>query len=512
MSIEAAVGVHLEVEVEGGSWYPATVAEVGDQRVRYHITGWGDNTDKWAPARSKKLRLPGGARRIDWVESSLRAPTAGGAAAAAAAAQGGGSSPRASPQNERNGSARASPRQIGPGLIRQDPAQAHRRSSRKRQREGDGNGAAASGERRAASAAAAAGGRGEPRRRRGITGPPPGAPMGTPEQWPGRDSQRQLLHELLCGPPGPAIFVHGPPATGKTGVLHEELQNYHDGCPPPERRKTVLVDCVECSSQRALLDCILSQLPPAPSRRGGRGGRTTTGWVRSQTGLSQLLELLREVCFGRQYRITIVFDRAERLRGMDQGLLAAFLAINELVVCGDGDKGMSNFAVHTCGQPDVEREEDAPDGHPFDVGVDVILVSENEWRTFRDTDTGTGLVEPTVVSFPAYSKKDLVRTLCRDRWGSPLAALTLCWPHTCHFAHHTRLALRIAFGSGQVEILVMNWKADSAETAENDQIEQDTEATSHALVSCGLTPLHYIAGSSSLANTRPSGHPRHVTH
>ena len=81
-----------------------------------------------------------------------------------------------------------------------------------------------------------------------------------------------------------------------------------------------------------------------------------------------------------------------------------------------------------------------------------------------------------------------------------------------HFAHHTRLALRIAFGSGQVEILVMNWKADSAETAENDQIEQDTEATSHALVSCGLTPLHYIAGSSSLANTRPSGHPRHVTH
>lgn len=39
----------------------------------------------------------------------------------------------------------------------------------------------------------------------------------------------------------------------------------------------------------------------------------------------------------------------------------------------------------------------------------MILVSENEWRTFRDTDTGTGLVEPTIVSFPAYSKKDLVR-------------------------------------------------------------------------------------------------------
>ena len=68
---------------------------------------------------------------------------------------------------------------------------------------------------------------------------------------------------------------------------------------------------------------------------------------------------------------------------------------------------MSNYASHTCGAPDVEREADAPAGHPFDVGVDVILVSENEWRTFRDTDTGTGMVEPTIVSFPAYTKKDL---------------------------------------------------------------------------------------------------------
>eukprot|EP01043_Picozoa_sp_COSAG02_P068232 COSAG02_NODE_11257_length_1758_cov_56.182640_4_plen_48_part_00 len=33
MPVEAVVGVHLEVEVEGGSWYPATVVEVGDQRV-----------------------------------------------------------------------------------------------------------------------------------------------------------------------------------------------------------------------------------------------------------------------------------------------------------------------------------------------------------------------------------------------------------------------------------------------------------------------------------------------
>ena len=196
--------------------------------------------------------------------------------------------------------------------------------------------------------------------------------MGTPEHWPGRSSQQLLLHELLSGPPGPAIFVHGPPATGKTGVLHEELQVHHDGCPPPPRRQTVLVDCVECASQRAVLDCILSQLP-APARK----GRASTGWVRSQTGLAQLLEVLREVCFGRQYRITIVCDRAERLRGMDQGLLAALLAINELVACGDGDRGMSNFASHLCGQPDLERAEDAPTGHPFEV------VSHEPYRHVR---------------------------------------------------------------------------------------------------------------------------------
>lgn len=196
--------------------------------------------------------------------------------------------------------------------------------------------------------------------------------MGTPEHWPGRSSQQLLLHELLSGPPGPAIFVHGPPATGKTGVLHEELQVHHDGCPPPPRRQTVLVDCVECASQRAVLDCILSQLPAQ-----ARKGRASTGWVRSQTGLAQLLEVLREVCFGRQYRITIVFDRAERLRGMDQGLLAALLAINELVACGDGDRGMSNFASHLCGQPDLERAEDAPTGHPFEV------VSHEPYRHVR---------------------------------------------------------------------------------------------------------------------------------
>ena len=92
--MQCAVGVQLEVELEGGTWYPATVAEVGEQRIRIHITGWGDNTDKWEPARSKRLRLAGATRgRIAWDESSLRLQPAEGRAhhqiALLAAAQGG---------------------------------------------------------------------------------------------------------------------------------------------------------------------------------------------------------------------------------------------------------------------------------------------------------------------------------------------------------------------------------------------------------------------------------------
>ena len=425
-AIKCEVGVQLEVELDGGTWYPATVAEVGEQRIRIHITGWGDNTDKWEPARSKRLRLAGATRgRIAWDESSLRLQPAegGGAAAAASGANG-------SANHARDGSAAAA------AAAAARPA-AQPGSKRRREDDNDSGGRAAAVARHSD----------EPPSR-GIIGPPVGAAPGKPEEWPGRKEQIALLDELLCGPPGPAIFVHGPPSTGKTGVVHDQLFCSHDGCPvDPALCKTVFVDCVECSSQRALFDCILSQLPAGSTRRGGRGGGAAsaaggggrnraggTPWVRSQTGMGQLLEVLREVCFGRRYRITMVFDRAERLRDMDPGLLAAMLGLNELLVCGGGDSGMSKYTAHACGQPDLY---DAPQS--AEVGVDVILVSENEWRTFRSTELGTGLVEPAVVAFPAYSKEDLLA------------------------------------------ILVMNWQADSEAAGRNEKIEQDEVGTKHAV-------------------------------
>jgi hypothetical protein len=93
MAIECEVGVHLEVDVGSDTWKPAMVTEVGEKGVRYHLTGWGDQTDKWLTARSQMLRLPGGSRGIDWVEATPPPPPAasgggggGGESAAAASA------------------------------------------------------------------------------------------------------------------------------------------------------------------------------------------------------------------------------------------------------------------------------------------------------------------------------------------------------------------------------------------------------------------------------------------
>ena len=120
----------------------------------------------------------------------------------------------------------------------------------------------------------------------------------------------------------------------------------------------------------------------------------------------------------------------------------------------------------------------------------MILVSENEWRTFRDTDTGTGLVEPTIVSFPAYSKKDLVRC-------SLLAAPRRdCWRLLCCSESYFHRFCVCTANFQQAEILMMNWKADSDEAAENDKIEQDTEATAHALVTaCRCSAAVVIFGA-----------------
>lgn len=75
----------------------------------------------------------------------------------------------------------------------------------------------------------------------------------------------------------------------------------------------------------------MNQLPPQLAGN-GPPSKSSGAWVRCERGLPQLVEALRNRCYtGRGQRITLVFDRAERLREMDPNLLAALLRVNELV-------------------------------------------------------------------------------------------------------------------------------------------------------------------------------------
>jgi hypothetical protein len=465
--VECTVGFSLEV-LEGDTWYPAQVVEVGDQRVKVRVDNWGDSSDQWLPAFSKKLRMCGAhARecRINWVKSTLVASV--GEAAGVSLAQAG-AAPAALPSVRQPGDGAAvitSPREAAGQSA---PARGLTRSSPRLR--GIGRPPLAAEIERSAVASRPPRGllgiRSSPRR--GCSRPPPhpspaaassaaGAPRHCPRssmrlpnshpdsqrlshqleyQWVGRHLQIRILNELICGPPTTAVFVHGPPATGKSAILNDLLDGgWYDGWGPlnggdAERHQVVKIDCVECSSQRALLDTILNQLPrtdhPSAPQLGSdtnsstnsstnntntyrslSGSGTSTGsnrraagtsWVRGERGIPQLLDALREVCYRRGNRITMIFDRAERLRELEPRLLSSILRLNELLACAHGQRGLSDFNWHTCGADDLFRRDS------LDPGVLVVLVSENEWRTFRDTGFGTGVVEPTIVSFPAYSK------------------------------------------------------------------------------------------------------------
>eukprot|EP01052_Picozoa_sp_SAG31_P001337 SAG31_NODE_45_length_31062_cov_17.179957_22_plen_209_part_00 len=162
-----------------------------------------------------------------------------------------------------------------------------------------------------------------------------------------------------------------------------------------------MVDCIGCFNQRLLLESIVNQLPAPSKGAAAPTAKSNTGWVRCERGLPQLVEALRDrCCRGNGQRLTLVFDRAERLRDMDSNLLAALLRINELMELSDQPHGLSRLA-----RPEISAVQS---------GADVVLVSENNWATFRDTKSGTGVIEPLIIHFPAYSKPALLQILQND--------------------------------------------------------------------------------------------------
>lgn len=129
---------------------------------------------------------------------------------------------------------------------------------------------------------------------------------------PCRESQINDLLELLGDEEEPipcSIFISGNMATGKTLCLSNILQylNY----------KHVFIDCVECYSVKIMFESILTEL------------RNDGEYVKCDT-LCELINNLKLMKQEYKYKpIVLVFDRADRLRSMDQNLFSTFLRLRE---------------------------------------------------------------------------------------------------------------------------------------------------------------------------------------
>ncbi|CAG9571148.1 unnamed protein product [Danaus chrysippus] len=129
---------------------------------------------------------------------------------------------------------------------------------------------------------------------------------------PCREHQLQDLMDLLGEGDEPlpySLFVSGSMATGKSLCVSKLLQylNY----------KHVFIDCIECYSPKILYEAVVT-------------GLTDQEDVKCDS-MWELTNILNGVCVQTfKYKpIVLVFDRAERLRTMDQNMLMAFLRLRE---------------------------------------------------------------------------------------------------------------------------------------------------------------------------------------
>lgn len=71
MSVQCEAGLRLEFQEFEGSWYGATVIEVGQgthaNQLKVKLDGWASAREDWIPKTSKRLRLPGAKHgRVPW--------------------------------------------------------------------------------------------------------------------------------------------------------------------------------------------------------------------------------------------------------------------------------------------------------------------------------------------------------------------------------------------------------------------------------------------------------------
>lgn len=192
----------------------------------------------------------------------------------------------------------------------------------------------------------------------------------TIEMIPCREKPMTLLKDLFGKPyqyTVPSMFIYGHTATGKTLVVNTLLRTL--------KVPHVLVNCVECYSQRFLYEHILNTIS------GDVDTITDTADLIKCDNMNDFVRLLTQVVKDKgldSQTVYIVLDKAERLRDMESNILPAFLRLQELT----------------------------------NLNVCVLMVSEIVWEKYR---FGTGFCEPLVIHFPDYSKDELVHIICQDR-------------------------------------------------------------------------------------------------
>ena len=188
--------------------------------------------------------------------------------------------------------------------------------------------------------------------------------MESASAWPGREAQIEQLMGLLEDPDlGTPVFVHGPAATGKTGVLKFVLKRL--------RIRHALVDCLAHSTPRLLFEEALDQFYSHRPRM--TNGYTSWSPCDSPAAfVAGLQGVLAE--YG---RVVLVLDQASELTRLPE-LRSLLLSVQIL----------------------VGSRQIVP-----------IFISESPWRDVQTCSHPTALV---FVRFTSYSRRELARILLKD--------------------------------------------------------------------------------------------------
>ncbi|KAK3579067.1 hypothetical protein CHS0354_029927 [Potamilus streckersoni] len=184
-----------------------------------------------------------------------------------------------------------------------------------------------------------------------------------------------------------ALFLYGHTATGKSLVVSTLMDKL--------KLPFVLLNCVECYSQRFLYEHILNSLYQTDLFAFDE----SVPRIKCDN-MNDFMRLFKQVLNEKRLdkeTVYIIMDKAERLRDMEANILPAFLRLQEL--------SSSNVCV--------------------------ILLSEIVWEKFR---WGTGFAEPFILHFPDYKKDELLQILSK---GCPAN-----FPESC-YAMYLNLVLSV---------------------------------------------------------------------